>query len=102
MSDRAANAQKSLRDKILSERDKGNLVYAHVEGYSVVSVEDFVKQPVDGMLYDLNRGEEVSLSFINEKKWVNDFAVALTIRKLVEQRDAAIATLKNATKKEPV
>mgnify|MGYP001401593732 FL=1 len=82
---------KDLRDKILAERDNGNLVYAHIEGYSVVSVEDFVKQPVDGMLYDLNRGEEVSLSFITEQKWVNDFAVALVIRKLVEQRDAAIA-----------
>ena len=81
--------QESLRDKILAERDKGNLVYAHLEGYSVVKVEDFVKQPAEGMLYDLNRGEEVSLSFITEKKWVNDFAVALTIRKLVEQRDAA-------------
>ena len=82
-----SKSQEGLRDKILAERDKGNLVYAHIEGYSVVSVEDFVKQPVDGMLYDLNRGEEVSLSFITEKKWVNDFAVALVIRKLVEQRD---------------
>ena len=84
-------AQESLRDKILAERAKGNLVYAHIEGYSVVSVEDFVKQPAEGMLYDLNRLEEVALSFITEKKWVNDFAVALTIRKLVEQRDAALA-----------
>ena len=85
-----SKSQDGLRDKILAERDKGNLVYAHIEGYSVVSVEDFVKQPVDGMLYDLNRGEEVSLSFITDQKWVNDFAVALVIRKLVEQRDSRL------------
>ena len=85
-----SDAQESLRDKILSERDKGNLVYAHVEGYSAVSIEDFVTQPVEGMLYDLNRGEEISLTFITDKKWVNDFAVALVIRKLAEQRDAAL------------
>ena len=92
--DKPSPAQENLRDKILAERDKGNLVYAHIEGYSVVSVEDFVKQPVEGMLYDLNRGEEVSLSFITEKKWINDFAVALVIRKLVEQRDALRAVMK--------
>lgn len=89
MSEKSSAEQEGLRDKILAERAKGNLVYAHIEGYSVVSVDDFVKQPVDGILYDLNRGEEVSLSFITEQKWVNDFAVALTIRKLVEQRDEA-------------
>lgn len=97
-SDTPTETQESLRDKILAERDKGNLVYAHIEGYSVVAVDDFVKQPVDGMLYDLNRGEEVILSFITEKKWINDFAVALTIRKLVEQRDNAERRLAAAEK----
>lgn len=93
MSDKPTKAQEELKDKILAERDKGNLVYAHIEGYSVVSVEDFVKQPADGILYDLNRDEVTALAFIHEKKWVNDFAVALTIRKLVAQRDELAAKL---------
>lgn len=96
MSDEPTKGQVSLRDKILAERDKGNLVYAHIEGYSVVSVDDFVKQPADGILYDLNRDEATALAFMHEKKWVNDFAVALTIRKLIEQRDTAIAALKES------
>ena len=61
-------------------------------------IEEFVKQPVDGMLYDLNRGDEVSLTFIHERKWVNDFAVALVIRKLVEQRDASLSVNKQQDK----
>lgn len=93
MSDKPTDSQTSLRDKILAERDKGNLVYAHIEGYSAVNVEDFVKQPADGILYDLNRDEATALAFIHEKKWVNDFAVALTIRKLVQQRDELAAKL---------
>jgi hypothetical protein len=58
-----------------------------------IDLEEFVKQPADGILYDLNRGEECALSNTDSIRWVNDFAVALTIRKLVEQRDAALAKL---------
>lgn len=83
-------AQEEIKERILAERDKGNLCVLTIEGLMSMPIDEFVKQPVDGMLYDLNRGEEISLTFIHERKWINDFAVALVIRKLVEQRDAAI------------
>lgn len=80
-----------LRDRILAERDKGNILYWEPYGGTIaliaVSLDEFVKQPADGILYDLNRLEEVVLTFIHDPKWVNDFAVAMTIRKLVAQRD---------------
>ena len=79
----------ATRDLILNEREKGYIVFWGLPGeLARMKLDDFVEQPAEGMLYDLNRLEEISLTFLNDPKWVNDFAVALVIRKLVEQRDA--------------
>ena len=87
-SERPSQAQENVRDRILAERELGNVVVMGIEGMMSMPLDKFVEQPADGILYDLNRSEEVSMTFIHEKKWVNDFAVALVIRKLVDQRDA--------------
>ncbi len=82
-----------LKQYILDERSEGRLVYQEIEGFTSVDISEFIKQPTDGILYDLNRLEEVALTFLNDPKWVNDFAVALTIRALkaeikrLEERD---------------
>lgn len=84
-----------LRDKILKARDVGKVVmWVLPDQLMTAPLEEFVKQPADGILWDLNRGEECALSSMDSIRWVNDFAVALTIRKLVEQRDAALARAK--------
>lgn len=77
---------KELKDKILAEYEKGNVVVKGVEGLQVMPIKDFVsKQPADGILYDLNRDEATVLTFIDDPKWINDFAVAKTIRELMNQ-----------------
>lgn len=79
-----------LKDFILSERGEGRLVFRGLPGsFMGAKLDEFVEQPADGILYDLNRDEATTLTFIHEPKWVNDFAVALVIRKLVAQRDEA-------------
>lgn len=84
-----------LTDTILAARKNGEIVYWSLPGQlATVRLDDFVKQPADGMLYDLNRLEEISLSFLDNPKWVNDFAVAQVIRKLVEQRDHLTAAVR--------
>jgi hypothetical protein len=84
------DAKEKLRDRILAERKAGNVVVWGFPGeLRCMPIDDFVQQPADGMLYDLNRLEEISLTFLDDPKWVNDFAVALTIRKLIEQRNSA-------------
>jgi hypothetical protein len=81
--------QRELQAKILAERDKGNVVFWGLPGeLMTMPIEQIVKQDANGLLYDLNRLEEISLTFLADPKWVNDFAVALVIRKLIEQRDA--------------
>lgn len=93
--DKPSEAQEKLRDHILAKRKEGNVVFWGMpDELMTASLDEFVEQPADGILYDLNRLEEVCLTFIADRKWVNDFAVALTIRKLVEQRDALRASLK--------
>ena len=65
----------SIREKVLSEWDKGNLVYADIEGLKSIKFEDFIKQPLEGMLYDINRCLPVIMTYIDDPKWVNDFAL---------------------------
>lgn len=85
----SADEVERLRDRILEERRNGNIVFWGLPGELMIAkLDGFVEQPASGILYDLNRLEEISLTFLDDQKWVNDFAVALTIRKLVEQRDA--------------
>lgn len=73
----------SIKDEIFEEYGKGNIVINGLEGLQIMPIDKFIEQPTDGMLYDLNRGEEVVLSFVNEhEKWINDYAVAKVIRRL--------------------
>lgn len=92
-SDAPTKAQEEVRDFIYAQRDKGNVVVMGLEGLMSMPLEEFVKQPADGILYDLNRLEEVVATFIHDRKWVNDFAVAATIRKLKELADKVPAEL---------
>ena len=75
-------AKIKIKDRILSERDKGNVVIADFEGLKSMPLNEFIKQPTEGLLYDLNRSEPVVLTFIDDPKWVNDFAVCQVIHAL--------------------
>ena len=71
-----------LKTKILLEYEKGNVVIATPDGLQGTKLSEFIKQPVEGLLYDLNRSESVVLTFIDDPKWVNDYAVCQVIRAL--------------------
>jgi hypothetical protein len=72
----------NTKDIILAEYKKGNIVVSTFEGLQVAPLKEIIKQPIDGLLYDLNRNESVVLTFINDPKWINDYAVAQVIRAL--------------------
>jgi len=77
-----------LREMVLKARDEGKVVmWVLPDQLMTAPVEEFVKQPADGILWDLNRDEVCALSNKDSIRWVNDFAVALTIRQLVKERD---------------
>lgn len=83
-----AMEQKEIKQLILAEAEKGNVCFWTMEGIQTAPLEQFVKQPAEGILYDLNRSQEVVLTFLENPKWVNDYAVALTIKKLKEMIEA--------------
>ena len=66
---------KTFRNKLLEDWNNGNLVYVDIEGLKSVKFEDFIKQPLEGMLYDINRNAATILTLIDDPKWVNDFAL---------------------------
>ena len=70
---------KSIKDKVLEEYKKGNIVVAGVDGLQGMPIKEFIKQPVEGILYDLNRDEVTVLTLIDNPKWVNDYAVSKVI-----------------------
>lgn len=87
--------EERMADIVMKEYEKGNIVVASFDGLQVMPLKEFVKQPADGMLYDLNRNEMVVLSFIKDPKWVNDYAVAKVIQELKRQIDELTNQLEN-------
>lgn len=71
-----------LKETILNEYEKGNIVISTCDGFKVANLAEFIKQPTVGILYDLNRNESTVLSFIDDPKWVNDYAVCKVITAL--------------------
>jgi hypothetical protein len=79
------NIEEQLSSIVTKEYGKGNIVVATFERLQVMSMKEFIKQPAQGMLYDLNRDEATVLTFIKDPKWVNDFAVSKVIQELKKQ-----------------
>ena len=71
-----------IKELILEEAKNGFLVIAGFEGLQKAKLSEIVKQPVEGLLYDLNRDPVTILTFINDPKWVNDYASMQVIRLL--------------------
>jgi hypothetical protein len=83
--------QKEDLRKIQEQENKGNIFFAGIEIMSS-SLDEFIKQPVEGILYDLNRDKvtTISLADTNDNmrlRWINDYAVAVVIEKLKSETD---------------
>ena len=64
----------------IREKEKeGKVSFMTIEGLASCKLEDFIKQPADGMLYDLNRDKATVLTASPEQRWINDYAVAVVI-----------------------
>ena len=75
---------KKLIDYLLEKEKEGKVCIMTIEGILEANLDDFIKQPTEGLLYDLNRDRATTLTWIdnNSPKWINDFAVCLVITKL--------------------
>ena len=64
-----------LESKILESYKQGNICFATVDGVRTCKMEDFVTQPLEGMLYDINRDKATILHHLGDPKWINDLAL---------------------------
>lgn len=75
---------------VILQRQKEGLVFIRtIDGIRAYNVQDFVQQDADGLLYDLNRGQAVTLTLAtpDDERWINDLAVAVVIKELKRQLD---------------
>jgi len=81
--------KEKFRDLVLKKAKEGKVVFMTIDGPAEAPIDDFIKQPTEGILYDLNRDRATVLTFIDTDppKWVNDFACGLVIAKLKEHYD---------------
>jgi hypothetical protein len=92
--------KQTAKDKILEEYNNGNIVFSDFEGLKSCKIDDFLSQPLEGILYDLNRNESVILTFIEDIKWVNDFALTKLLRHLhskLEKYEKEASTISQET-----
>lgn len=68
--------------QIISEQGRlGRVVFQTMDGLQSADMEEFCKQDVGLLLYDLNRDEGTTYTLNNERA-INDIAVAKVIRYL--------------------
>jgi hypothetical protein len=78
---------KELKDLILRKEKESKVVFMTAEGLMEADLEEFIKQPTMGLLYDLNRDRGTVLTFIEDPAWINNFAVMLVITRLKKYYD---------------
>lgn len=71
--------RESLRDKVLADRAT-NIYYCTFEGVHSVNIHQFTEQPLEGMLYDINRDEATILANLDDPKWLNDYALTRLLK----------------------
>jgi len=81
--------KESIQDLVVRKAKEGKVVFRTIEGLAEMSIDEFIKQPTEGILYDINRDKVVSLTRMKngDRRAVNDFAVALVIEKLKKLLD---------------
>lgn len=72
----------ALKDNILAQYKRGNVCFMTIDGIMTCPMEEFVKQPLEGVLYDLNRDTATIMSFLDDPKWVNDLALTNVLKYL--------------------
>lgn len=90
--------RQKLKNLILEKAKQGKVVFSTFDGLAVVDLDKFIEQPAEGILYDLNRLPEVVFTWIDDPKWINDYAVSLVITKLKDLLDRAAQLPRGADK----
>lgn len=72
--------KEELKRLVLDEEKKGFIVFRTIEGLHRQEIDEFVKQPIESQLYDINRDLATCLAFIDEPFGVNNFSSMVLLR----------------------
>jgi hypothetical protein len=72
--------KEELKRFVMDEWEKGNIVFRSIEGLHKQKIEEFVRQPIEGQLYDINRDFATCFAFVDEPMGVNNFASMVLLR----------------------
>lgn len=80
----AIKSKAELIKLLVEEKRKGNIVLTTLgKSLGTMPVSKFIKQPIDGILYDLNLLEEVaSVRFETIEEHIQQYATTFTLREL--------------------
>ena len=80
-------AFEDIKDIVLKAEKENKIVIFTIDGLQSIDLDEVIKQPTEGLLYDLNRDRMTILTWIDDKKWINDFACMKVIEKLKNEVD---------------
>ena len=67
-----------ILDKVLALQEDNKVAFMTIDGLQYSPIDEFVKRPLEGQLYDVNRDRAALYSMANEnknKRWINDLAL---------------------------
>ena len=67
-----------ILNKVLALQGDNKVAFMTVDGLKYSPIDEFVTQPLEGQLYDVNRDRATLYSMANEnknKRWINDLAL---------------------------
>lgn len=92
--------KEEIKDAILREWEKGNIVFETIDGLMVQKFSGFLEQPLAGQLYDLNRNYSVITTFLGESPWNNEFGMLKLVEYYHDRCKELEEKLKNYEKEE--
>lgn len=60
----------------------GKVTFESIEGLVSAPLDEFIKQPAEGILYDLNRDVATCMTLIDKPTWINNYACCVVIKAL--------------------
>lgn len=74
--------RKELIELLRKNTQEGKVMFENIEGLVSASLDEFIKQPAESMLYDLNRDMATCMAFIDKPTWINNYACCVVIKAL--------------------
>lgn len=95
------NKAEEILEYIIKNAKEGKIVCMTIDGLREGKLEDMMKQPIEGLLYDLNRDKASLYTLAKSSKsqrWVNDLATVECLIYLYNQNKTLKEELENIKK----